>query len=54
MTEIRICCETAKTEPKYKTSAAGLLMACRDFYKESENEEAFREWKRSRTGGGSK
>lgn len=51
MKEIRISCETAKTEPKYKTSAAGLLTACREFYQDSKNEEAFREWKR--TGGGS-
>ena len=53
MTEIRICCETAKTEPKYKASAAGLLTACREFYQDSRNEEAFQQWKRQRKDGGS-
>ena len=53
MTEIRICAERAQTEPKYKASAAALLMSCREFYQKPENEEAYQEWKRQRRGGGS-
>ena len=52
MTEIRICAERAQTEPKYRASAAMLLMSCREFYKEPENEEAYKEWKRNRKGCG--
>lgn len=52
MTEIRICAERAQTEPKYKASAAMLLMSCREFYKDSKNEEAYQEWKRNRKGCG--
>ena len=54
MTEIRICAEMAQTEPKYKASAATLLISCREFYKEPENEEAYQEWKRQRKDGGTK
>ena len=52
MTEVRICAEKAQTEPKYKASAAALLMSCREFYKEPENEKAYQEWKRNRKGCG--
>ena len=52
MTEIRICAERAQTEPKYKVSAAALLMSCREFYQKPENEEAYQEWKRNRKGCG--
>ena len=52
MKEIRICCETAKTEPKYRASAAELLIGCREFYQNTENEKAFQEWKRNRKGCG--
>ena len=54
MTDIRICAERAMTEPKYKTTAAELLNTCREFYTKPENEKAFQEWKRKRTGGGGK
>ena len=52
MTEIRICAERAQTEPKYKASAAALLMNCREFYQKPENEEAYQEWKMNRKGCG--
>ena len=37
--------ERAQTKPKYGTLAAELLAGCREFYKDPENEKAFREWK---------
>ena len=54
MTEIRICAERVQTEPKYKASAAALLISCREFYQKPENEEAFLEWKKNRKGCGTK
>ena len=41
MAEIRISCEGARTEPKYKATAAALLAACREFYQKAENEKAY-------------
>ena len=40
--------ERAETKPKYDTLAAELLAGCREFYKDPENEKAFREWKKDR------
>lgn len=38
----------AKEKPKYETTAAEMLERCREFYRNPENEAAFREWKKSR------
>ena len=34
-----------KEPPKYRKTAAELLEKCREFYRNPENEKAFREWK---------
>lgn len=41
MNEMRISCERVQTEPKYKATAAGLLEACREFYRDQANEKAY-------------
>lgn len=41
LNEMRISCERAQTEPKYKATAAGLLEACREFYRDQANEKAY-------------
>lgn len=48
MSEITISVTKAMTDPPYAKTAAGLLEACRTFYQETENEEAYQEWKKSR------
>ena len=45
MKETRISAARVKTKPKYRASAAGLLEACRAFYRDEENEKAYQEWK---------
>ena len=45
MSEITISVTKAMTDPQYAKTAAGLLAACRTFYQEPENEEAYRKWK---------
>ena len=45
MTDLRITARAAKTEPKYKRTAAELLERCRAFYQDPENEREFQEWK---------
>ena len=51
MKEITISCETAGVKPNYKASAAALLIACREFYQNPENEKAYMD--STRTGCGS-
>ena len=48
MSETTITATRAMTAPKYGITAAGLLEACRTFYRNPENEKAFREWKKQR------
>lgn len=48
MSEITISVTKTMTDPPYAKTAAGLLAACRTFYQETENEEAYQEWKKSR------
>lgn len=48
MNGLRIEHETTKAEPKYRMTAGMLLTACREFYKDPENEKAFLEWKAGR------
>ena len=45
MTEMAITARKARTEPKYKATAAALLERCRAFYQDPENELAYQEWK---------
>lgn len=45
MSETTITATRATTAPQYEKTAAGLLEACRMFYRMPENEEAFRKWK---------
>ena len=45
MSEITISATRATTAPQYEKTAATLLEACRTFYRNPENEEAFRKWK---------
>ena len=47
MMEMRITAEAARTEPKYKTTAPALLAACREFYRQQENEQAYTDWKKN-------
>lgn len=37
--------------PNYGKTAAGLLEAARKFYRNTENEKAFQEWKKTQKGG---
>lgn len=48
MSETTITATRATTAPQYEKTAATLLAACRTFYQETENEEAYQEWKKSR------
>jgi hypothetical protein len=50
MTEMAITARKARTEPKYKATAAALLERCREFYQDPENEQAFQEWKAGKDG----
>lgn len=43
--QLPITASRTTTEPNYRTTAGLLLTACRGFYKDPENEKAFREWK---------
>ena len=51
MSEMVITASQATTAPKYGKTAAGLLEAARMFYRNPENEKAFREWKKTQKGG---
>ena len=51
MSKMAITVSQATTDPKYETTAAGLLEAARAFYQDTENEKAFQEWKKTRKGG---
>ena len=48
MSETTITATRAMTAPQYAKTAAGLLEACRAFYREPENEAAFQEWMKQR------
>lgn len=50
MTEMAITARTAKEKPNYRKTAAALLEACRLFYQDPENERAYQEWKKQRSG----
>ena len=45
MSETTITATRVMKDPPYEKTAAGLLEACRTFYRNPENEEAFRKWK---------
>lgn len=38
--------KTAQTKPNYNKTAAMLLAACREYFKEPANEQAYLEWKK--------
>ena len=46
MEKIEISVERTRAEPNYKTSAASLLIACRKFYQDPENEKKYQETKK--------
>ena len=50
MSKMAITASRGTTAPRYEITAAGLLEACRMFYRDPENEKAFREWKKTRKG----
>ena len=50
MTELQITARAVKDKPKYKKTAAALLARCREFYQDPENERAYQEWKKQRSG----
>lgn len=41
MNDMRVIPEKSEKKPDYRKTAAGLLEACRAFYREPENEEAY-------------
>ena len=45
MKEMAITMSTAKTPPDYRKTASLILAACREFYRETENEAAYMEQK---------
>ena len=47
MPEMRITVETARTEPNYRPLARALLDACREWYKNPENMQAYLDWKKN-------
>ena len=49
MKTLEITARAAKTEPKYRMTAAALLERCREFYLNPENERAYQEWKAERS-----
>lgn len=46
MRKLEISIEKARAEPNYKTTAASLLIACRKFYQDPENEKKYQETKK--------
>ena len=50
MTEMAITARMGKEKPKYNKTAAALLQRCREFYQDPENERAYQEWKKQRSG----
>ena len=50
MTEIRISARESGKAPNYNRTAAALLERCREFYQDPENEKAYQEWKKERSG----
>lgn len=40
----------AETDPDYTKTAPALLERCREFYRNQENEKAFREWMKEKEG----
>ena len=44
MTEMRITAVSSGKAPDYSRTAGLLLTACREFFKDPENEKAYREW----------
>lgn len=47
MNDMRVIQEKSEKKPDYRKTAAGLLEACRAFYREPENEEAYTAWKKN-------
>ena len=47
MKRLKVIAETARAEPNYKATAAALLAACREFYRQQENEQAYTDWKKN-------
>lgn len=45
MSETTITATRVMKDPPYEKTAATLLEACRTFYRNPENEKAYREWK---------
>lgn len=46
MEKLEISVERTRAEPNYKASAASLLIACRKFYQDPENEKKYQETKK--------
>lgn len=51
MSETTITDTRVMKDPPYEKTAAGLLEACRTFYRNQENEKAFQEWKKEKKQG---
>ena len=49
MNGMAITVSQATTAPKYSTTAAGLLEAARTFFRETENEKKYQEWKEGKS-----
>ena len=48
--QLRVEATQISRRPDYRKSAGMILTACRNFYTEPENEEAFRKWKAEKEG----
>ena len=48
--QLRVEATQISRRPDYRNSAGMILTACRNFYTEPENEEAFRKWKAEKEG----
>lgn len=50
MSEMRISAERAATRPKYDLLSSAVLERCRKFFENEENERAYQEWEKQRSG----
>jgi hypothetical protein len=47
---MQITAQSSGKKPDYRKTAAALLERCRAFYQDPENEAAYQEWKKQRSG----
>ena len=50
MKDMPVILERCEVKPNYQKTAGMLLIACREFYEDPENEKAFLAWKAERKG----